>query len=561
MPKPVTLLTLSLIWSSLVVWPGGSEALKVTGIALASAWLIPWIQISTRRRALWPLLGVMMAALAAALLALEPSAALIGSHARAQGLLIAMAVVILALAASTCTEAERCLLYRRAALLGAAVSTYALLQRVGLDPIHWDTPTDHRPAATLGNATTLAGWLILLLPPSLLNLRSGASRLWWIPVGLQLTALLLTQSRSAVLALTLAGLALWLLWNPRRLRLGVPLLLMLLLAAVVLAAWRPASLHDRAYLWRIAAQALTDPQPVLDAQGQSDRRPALRPWFGYGPDQQQSALDNVGRAGTGARSEALSWAADRAHQGLLDGLLETGLFGLVSSLILIWAVACALRRGLDVGGSRRQEAAALGLALAAWLLHLQASFALSGDRSLAWVWIGCALGLVGNPGRTSDASVPGLVPRFGGMRMPVMGLLLLGALAAAQWLPARLQQQLAPALASQNEFVAGQQHYLQALAAAPGESAALLRASAQAFERAAELRPHDRDAAFAAASAWVETAAAAADPVAMERAHLRTAQLQQSARGDPRLAPLTQRVSAVEAQLRSGDPSLPPSIR
>jgi hypothetical protein len=561
MPKPLTLLTAALIWSALVVWPGGSEALKVAGVALAAALMVPWIQIPTEARSLWALLAVTAAALGAGLLALEPSAALVGSQARAQGLLIAVALIILALAASTCSESQRSLLYRRAALLGAVVSIYALLQSAGLDPVQWEAQSDHRPAATLGNATTLAGWLILLLPPSLLNLRSGANRLWWIPVGLQLTALLLTQSRSAVLALTLAGLVLWLVWNPRRFRLGLPLLLVLLLATVALAAWRPASLHDRAYLWRSAAQALTDPHPVLDAEGRPDSSPALRLWFGYGPDQQQAALDDVGRAGTGARSEALSWAADRAHQGLLDGLLETGLFGLVASLILIWAVACALRRGLDAGGSRRQEAAALGLALAAWLLHLQASFALSGDRSLAWVWIGCALGLVSDAARKSDASAPRLVARFGGLRMPVMGLLLLGALAAAQWLPVRLQQQLAPALASQNEFVAGQQHYLQALTSAPGESAALLRASAQAFERAAALRPHDRDAAFAAASAWVEAAAAAGDPVALDTARRRIAQLQQSARGDPRLVPLTQRASAVEARVRSREPSISPNTR
>jgi hypothetical protein len=551
MPKPLTLLTVALIWSALVVWPGGSEVLKVAGVALAAALMIPWIQVPTEPRTRWAMLAVVAAALGAGLLALEPSAALVGSQARAQGLLIAAALIILALAASTCTAAQRSLLYRRAALLGTVVSIYALLQRAGLDPVQWEAQSDHRPAATLGNATTLAGWLILLLPPSLLNLRSGGSRLWWIPIGLQLTALLLTESRSAVLALALAGLVLWLVWNPRQFRLGLPLLLMLLLGAVALAAWRPASLHDRAYLWRSAAQAITDPHPVLDAQGRSDRNPALRLWFGYGPDQQQAALDDVDRAGAGARSEALSWAADRAHQGLLDGLLETGLFGLLSSLILIWAVACALRRGLAAGSRSRQEAAALGLALAAWLLHLQASFALSGDRSLAWIWIGCVLGLAGDPSPKAGVVAPGPAPRFGGLRVPAMVLLLLGALAAVQWLPVRLQQQLAPALASQNEFLAGQQHYLQALAVAPGESAALLRASAQAFERAAELRPHDRDAVFAAASAWVETAATAADPLAMDRARARIAQLEQSARGDPRLAPLTLRANAVEAQLRT----------
>ncbi len=549
MPKPVTLLTLALIWSTLVVWPGGSEALKVAGVALAAAAMIPWIRMPSGRSTRWALLAFIATALMAAVLALEPSASLIGSQARAQGLLISIALLILALAASHCSDSQRQQLYRHAALLGAVVAVYALLQRAGLDPVHWQAQSGHRPAATLGNATTLAAWLILLLPPSLLNLRSGASRWWWIPVFLQLLALLLTESRSAVLALALAGLLLWLLTHPRLLRLGLPLLLVVLLAAVALAAWRPASLHDRAYLWRTAVAAITDPQPVLDAQGRADRHPALRLWFGYGPDQQQAALAKVTEADAVARSEARAWTADRAHQGLLDRLLEAGLFGLLSSLMLIWVLARALRLGLAEAVAPSQEAAALGLALAAWLLHLQANFALSGDRSLAWIWIGCALGLARGGSRAAGGTGPGSGPLFSGLRLMAMALLLLGALAAVQWLPAALQQRLAPALASQQEFVDGQRHYLRALAAAPGESGALLRASAQAFERAAVLRPHDRDAAFAAASAWVETAAAAADPAALAKAGERLAQLQRSSARDPRLKPLAQRIVVVSAQL------------
>ena len=549
MPKPVTLLTLALIWSALVVWPGGSEALKVAGVALAAAAMIPWIRMPSVRASLWALLAVAVTALSAGLLALEPAAALIGSHARAQGALIAIALVVLALAASTFSDAQRHQLYRRAALLGAAISVYALLQRAGLDPVHWDAQPDHRPAATLGNPTTFAAWLILLLPPSVLNLRSGASRLWCIPVGLQLAALLLTESRGAVLALALAGLLLWPVLNPRRLRLVLPLLLMLFIAALALAAWRPASLQDRAHLWMTAAQAVTDFGPVIDTQDRADSRPALRFWFGYGPDQQQAALARVAQVGAGARPEARDWTADRAHQGVLDRLLETGLFGLLSSLILIWAVARALRQALDGAAARRQEAAALGLALAAWLLNLQASFALSGDRSLAWIWIGCALGLAAGRSHSGSESTARSEPRLAWLRWSTMSVLVLGALAAAQWLPAPLQRWLAPALVSEQEFVAGQQHYLQALVAAPGDSSALLQSSAQAFERAATLRPHDRDAAFAAASAWVELAATAADPAALEKAGVRLARLQRSAVADPRLLPLEQRVRTVSAQL------------
>lgn len=556
MPKPLALLTMALMWSAVAVFPGSSEAVKLVGVACIAALLLPAVPRSPGLRVRWAMLLYLLAMAVAALLALEPAAARIGSTARAQGLLTTLAVLVLALTVASVAPADRFALYRRAAWLGSVISVYALAQRVGLDPLSWVDSVPNRPAATLGNANALAGWLILLLPMSALLMRAGGGWRWALPVLLQLSALLASGSRGAVLALLVAGVSLGLWRNRRWQPLLLPIMALMLILGVSLAVMRPASLQDRVYLWRMAAQALVAAPPVMDAQGNLDQGRLLRPWFGYGLDQQAAILASTRGDIDGVRDGALEWNADRAHQGLLDRLLEAGLLGLAATLFLIWAVWRQLWRALVAADpDRRDEAFALTLALAAWLLHLQASFALTGDRSLAWIWIGCALAV----GRSQVITALGSEsPR---QRLPhrhrdrlaravAAAVLLTGACAAAGALPERWLAQLAPAALADREFSLGQKHYTDAMAAAPGMAAARMTASAEAFERASQLRPYDRDAAFAAASAWVEAAAAGAGVQALDRAQQRVSQLAISSPADPRLPALAARLTRVTANLQ-----------
>jgi O-antigen ligase len=486
------------------------------------------------------------------LLALEP-AVWVGSAARSQGAVLALALLVLAAAASRMVAADRQVLVRFCAGLGGALGVYVLVQHAGFDPISWLGAVDRRPSATLSNATTLAGWLLLLLPVTLACAHAAARHrpVWLALAALQMVALLATGTRSAIAALGLVAIGAWALRDRHSRRIAAMLFAAGILAVAVLAAWRPASLQDRAHLWRSAVVALTATDPLVDLYGQSDRQHALRPWLGFGPDQQQAALETAAASLATGRAEADGWIADRGHQLLLDRALEMGVLGLIAGLLLMVAVTRALWRAWrsnDPG--RRREALALGAALAAWLLHLQVSFALTGDRTLAWVWIGMALAL-----GSSDPPAPpdsrgdrfGTSPRWRawmqrGLALGLAGGLLLGAAGAAGWLPPALSARIAPALQSERAYGAGQAAYARALTTTGAGAAREMAIAAEAFEHAAALRRYDRDAALAAASARIELAALSGTIEDVERARAWAAAVR-------RIAPHDQRVAAVDARI------------
>lgn len=537
------LLLLAVAWSALALSTAGPEPVKAAGVALIAALALirdpPLLARLARSPALLP--GALALVLASAF-ALEPGAALIGSVARAQGVLVGSSTLLLAALAAGLAVDARQQVYRGVALLGAVIASYALLQRFGLDPVDWHGAPDGRPMATLGNANVLGGWLVLSLPLTLMAWRSGGLA-WLLSALVQGLALLASGTRGAWLALLAVALLLPLLDRRRwpALLLVLPLLGGL---AVLLATLRPESLQDRAYLWRTALQAVREPPALADLEGAPDRWASLRRWTGYGPDQQQPALLAVRADVPGARGEAAGWSADRAHQAVLDGLLEKGVAGVLAALATVLAVAAALRRAL-ADPRRRAEARGLALALAAWALHLQAGFALTGDRTLAWICIGCLLGLAYSPGRAEAARGP-VVRVAGGI---LAGGLLLLAAAATDLVPAAWREPLAPAQSAESAFVRGQALYVLAQQR-PGSAARDgFAAAAEAFEQAAALRRYDRDAALAAASARLEQAAA--DPAAAGPALARARQWIDAAERidphDPRLATVRARAAGIPA--------------
>ena len=424
--------------------PAGSEPVKVAGVAALVALALRdgsvWQALLTQRA----LVAVLIALSTSVALATEPAVALIGSAARAQGWLAGTAGVLLAAQVSLLDGDGRRALQRGLACLGGAVAAYALLQWAGLDPWHWRGQPDARAMATLGNPTVLAGWLLLTLPLTGLQVKTASRRAPWMMLGvLQAGGLLASGTRSAWLALAATGLLL-MAWDARRrwLLLGLPILLVLALLA---AAWRPASLQDRAWLWQVAVHALVDPPLQVDLAGEPDAQASLRRWVGHGPDGQQPVLAAARARVPGVREEAAGWDADRAHQWALDRALEGGALGVLAGLALAAVVAVRLQRARR-DPRTHAEATALCLALGAWAVHLQAAFALTGDRVLGWICIGLVLALAA----PADSRTAARLGRRRRWRAPAVGLalgLLLLTLAAVGWVPTAWQQRLAPALA------------------------------------------------------------------------------------------------------------------
>lgn len=543
-PKPaprglVLLLGAAIAWSALAVHPQGSEAWKAAGLAAFAAIALAWHGLPPARRT-WPLYAIAAAGCLSAAGALEPLAALAGSQARALGLASVLAGVVLAAHASKLGPDARRALLAGLACIGGIVAIHALLQRAGLDPWQWHGADATRPASALGNATTLAGWLLLALPPTLALAWCRRHALWTGLAVLQAAALLASGTRSAWLGLAAAALCLWVHASGWR-RAALPVLGVVALGLLALA-WRPGSLLDRVHLWAAAAQAWQSPAELPDLDGRSDALRAWRPLLGHGPDQQRAALDPRLAGAPAARPEAVGLEADRAHQGVLDLLLQYGVLGLAALCWLAAALWHALRRA-PAGAEEGLQARALALALGAWLLHQQFAFALNADQALALLLAGLVLA-----GPDAREAAPRPWPRW-----PPAALLVLVSVAIfanGRW---PWTETLAPALAAERAFARGQQSYAAALAS-PTERSLHLRQAADAFEHAVRLRRRDRDAALAAASAWVELAASAADASALARARQRVDAVAAMTPADPRLPGLRARiedVASVPTRMRS----------
>jgi tetratricopeptide (TPR) repeat protein len=95
---------------------------------------------------------------------------------------------------------------------GVFIAAYGISQTLGADGLNWDTHFERRAFSTLGNPDYLAGYLVALLPLSLiLTLRASGRRAW---IGLRaitfllFAGLLMTRVRGSLLALALALLVL-----------------------------------------------------------------------------------------------------------------------------------------------------------------------------------------------------------------------------------------------------------------------------------------------------------------------------------------------------------------
>ena len=522
---------LLLAWTTLAVAPGASEPLKLTGLAAAAGLLalrLPFAGIA--RSARNALLAYAFAFVLATLLALEPEVAFFGSRARGQGSLAALSLVVIA-ATAAALDLRACeRIYVTAGVLASLVAAYGLVQWLGFDRWNWAQSIPGRPAATLSNPSTLAGFLGLSLPLTLYLAWSRPHQcgLWLAAVALQSAAVVATATRSVLIGLTLSALLLGFA-RPSLRRWRLPVAVMIVLLSGTLAVQRLESLDDRSNLWQAAAHVITDPPGLVDVHGVVDPLRRWRPVMGFGPDLQQAPLRTKL---SGMRSDVAAWQADRAHQIALDRTLETGCLGLATGLALCLLVAMTLLQRLrGVSPALNGEVLALTCALGIWFLHLQLSFALTGDRSLAWILIGFALAAGGRGDNPTPA------PRMAKI-WPV--LLALGLFAGAA-----ISVRGGRAGAAERLFTQGQQRYAQAMASEPAVAQTNLIEAARRFERAAWIRPHDSDAALAAASAWVEAAAIARTPALIEKAQHWLDKAAAMDPRDPRLQPVAERIGEV----------------
>lgn len=154
-------------------------------------------------------------------LAIDRNQALIGERLQFQGLIATLTYAVFFLTALTTvrTPQRRRLLMLTIAAGAVVVSTYAILQRLGLDPI-WPYLPYGRVFSTIGQANALAAYLVLTTSLTFGIPAGGrwpARMLSVAATALMLTALALTFSRGGYLGLfTSATVFAVVLWSRRR---------------------------------------------------------------------------------------------------------------------------------------------------------------------------------------------------------------------------------------------------------------------------------------------------------------------------------------------------------
>lgn len=406
-----------------------TAAAHLLGWAITRPYWHPWI----RRPLVRPLLLVAGATLLSTLTSISPLVSLWGSYHRQQGAYLLLSGVLwsLLLVNRLHTAAQR---QRLATAVGVAGSLVAVAPFI--EALRWqENPLTWRPGGTLGNPIFLSGYLIMALPFTLAQFAAwqatsttrGISRLGWgLALALQLTALLLTQSRGPWLG-AVSGLAVFgsLTLRPSRSQVLGGLFIVLALMGALAGGLRfglvPAerlaqlpyvgrvaaatdltggTVRVRLVLWKAAARVVsTWPQVGLAP----DPLHRLRALVGYGPDTAAAVYTRVYPPEL-AHIEDPEAIWDRAHNEALDILTMQGALGLMAVAVL--AVGC-VRQGLARwrAASSVVERANLAAPLAALLAHVvevQFAFSLTATGMMTWLCIGL-LGSWSGKGQAPDS--------------------------------------------------------------------------------------------------------------------------------------------------------------
>jgi O-antigen ligase/tetratricopeptide (TPR) repeat protein len=312
-----------------------------------------------------PVLVFLSANAIATVFALDQRVALFGTHARMLGLgtMADFVVLYFAVAILVRTRTEAIAVIASCLSASVVVLGYELVQLVGKDPFDWNSPGTLRPFSTLGQTTTLAEYLTVLVVGAvalaLFQAKLGAAvRILLVGYAfLGVAGVLVTQTRSALLGIVSgAALLVLLTW------LGHPNHRARLMSSVG-AAVSAAAIGLVLVFTPLGARVLTTVEiPGADVTGDrtgprieesAEGRVALynavlqmlgdRPFFGYGPDNFSAAFPTYRTESEPPEiqqslpTSAHGWAAQIAATSGLAGLVAFVTIAVVAAMISIRA--------------------------------------------------------------------------------------------------------------------------------------------------------------------------------------------------------------------------------
>jgi O-antigen ligase len=436
--------------------PLKSSLLRLTALALALLWLARRALCPIHVRSLHDLVAppVVRAALAltvvvgvSSALSMEPQLSVLGSFDRGMGWFTLLAgVALLVVGADLFADAARRERAIDAMLLGSIVPcAYAVIQRVGLDPMSWTALG--APGSTLGSPTFLGGYLVLLAPLAMYRVLCSAGSLGsaagmrtsiayggWLALLLVMVAVLLqTAVRGPLVALAAAGLA-FAFASADRPRLGrrEVLGMVALLAVAIALAVSATGFHGVEGLQRFARIAQESDSSVerltvwRDAL-QLPTRDWLRAAVGFGPETQAAVFETAEATIRGGQTQ--QW--DRAHSLLLDMFLTSGVLGVVA-LVGVFAAGLwsAWQARGNAAGERRLLAAAAFASLVGHLVEASFAFETVVTAALASVVLGIVASLSLSPSGADTEGGAGVARPWLAPLLACVGIALAPVLAA-----------------------------------------------------------------------------------------------------------------------------------
>lgn len=332
---------------------------------------------------------------------------IIGSYPEYQGVLVWLAVTVVAFGAAALPWPESWLWVGRTLSVSVTViGGYALLQMAGADPVAVAAGSAaDRVRATLGNSSNAGVYLLLATPFLIERLRRDASRVWRAAAGvaaaLAVFMIVFTASRGAWVGL-LAMAVVWLAveaarWERprRRMVLVAAIVVALALGVAVLAVPRlqkrvtsasTGTIEWRLVVWQAAGRITLD-RPLLGWGPNSFRYvyPSYRPLSA-------SANSRIGATAGDPHDIVMSAAASLGLPGALALLAFAGMTGVA------WAGIAGARRGDDL------RPIAVGAALAGGLTALLFHYATLDTMPVIAVLVGFVLAAQAEQGDSGAAA-------------------------------------------------------------------------------------------------------------------------------------------------------------
>lgn len=283
---------------------------------------------------------------------------------------------------------------------GFLVAFYGVLQILNIDFLTWSESIalSHRVTSSLGQPNFLASFLLLVIPLSLylfLKSQKFLVKFFYSLIFItQVLCLFFTASRGGLLALILVifGLIIFLLFKLKLSKLKRSLIVAGFLLTIIFAAWglehflpgrvssavnlKYGSSAVRVIFYKVAVSAI-----------------AQKPFFGYGLENSSEIFIKYYEPDWGVYGD-VGATSDRAHNLILDILLNGGIFLLIIFSVLYGQIIILIKKNIKLAGFNSLSLF-LGLGLAAYLISLLFSFTIISAEVYFWLFFAilCATSL------------------------------------------------------------------------------------------------------------------------------------------------------------------------